>query len=904
MANAGEPGRVALASEVSWRARRVFLGGLVLAAAACGTETPPASIDPPEPVVDLPEVVRLSASSATISLGGQVDLTWEVSRAATVSISAPPDFEVFVEASGTLISPRLTEATRFSLRAENAAGVVWADATVAVQPPPEAARIDRFLATPETFSGGSQEVSLFWQATGRLQLFVQGVEDGGFPGQAASLYRLRIAEPTVFALVATGEDGSVVRAEARVQRVGEEIEPNDRREEAQAIEPGTPIRGTITQGDVDWYAVWVPEGFSVSASLDPDCGFDSLLELWGPAAETPLEPRFLAENHGPHPEADCAGIDPAAVPAAVERVEGLHFLAVRGFDRSSVGAYQLSVDLVAPGCGNGLVEPRQGEQCDPPGQRCSADCRVEGLRRYTGPPLVLELRPAVPVEIRLEAAGTIFGRVAGEGGECPSGAQIGRFDLDRTGGRTLLPVGTSTRCELIAEPLPAGRYLVDAEGPASLALTLSARARGCGDAVLDVGEECDEGDPTEGCGPDCRLRAAAVAEPGVAVELSIPPGATRYVRVPVSVAGSSIQARVLSDPACFRLGLADDGFYFLTEASPGEPLSGAEELYDRPAEDVFVAVTRTGPVGTARVLVDVVPPACGDGRIQHRIGEQCEPSLSSVPCTADCRFSVAATQPASSEVAYLPFVLAANEARFLAVTATAAGRMFMLLHPESLRPPITNSNCDRGPRLRAALYDEEGRRLLQQTERPCPSLTRQLPAGTHYVLIENLDAAPAASSSELLLNFPPGRCGDGIVDVGEECDGGAGCRSDCTLQGGMRREREPNDDPRRAEPLHPFTDRSLVGRLPVGDRDVFAIDIAPDSEMPLEVRLRYEDSPLCGDTRIRWRDARGRVLREEVFCRLSFRERDRWLREGRYYLELVARSFPPVGVYRLEVDTR
>ncbi len=80
-------------------------------------------------------MVRFSASSATVALGGPVDLTWEVARAATVTISAPTDVEVFVEASGSLISPPLTEVTRFSLRAENDAGA-GADVTVSVERPP------------------------------------------------------------------------------------------------------------------------------------------------------------------------------------------------------------------------------------------------------------------------------------------------------------------------------------------------------------------------------------------------------------------------------------------------------------------------------------------------------------------------------------------------------------------------------------------------------------------------------------------------------------------------------------------------------------------------------------------------------------------------------------------------
>lgn len=69
------------------------------------------------------------------------------------------------------------------------------------------------------------------------------------------------------------------------------------------------------------------------------------------------------------------------------------------------------------------------------------------------------------------------------------------------------------------------------------------------------------------------------------------------------------------------------------------------------------------------------------------------------------------------------------------------------------------------------------------------------------------------------------RCGDGVVDEGEACDdanrfSGDGCGADCSVEAGPL-EREPNDDPRTAASM---PDEGVVrGGLPPGDRDCYAV---------------------------------------------------------------------------------
>ncbi len=899
----------------------VYLAPLVLL--ACGPAPEPTVVPPPvEPAPELAEIVEFSASTGTVALGGQVDLTWEVAGTATVSIFSDGDFEASVSASGVLTSPRLTETTRFTLRAENEAGVARADAIVAVRKPPEPASIERFEAFPEEFTGAVAEVGLSWRATGRLRLLAGETELTEFPGQRASFFTVRITEPTVFTLVSTGEDGLKVRAEARVRRTGVELEPNDRREQAQAIEPGSMVRGTITEGDVDWFSVAVPDGFSLSARLNESCGFPSQLELWGPDPERVGQVTFYGLDD--RIEDPCARIDPAVFPAAVELSGGTYFLKVRGFDGSSAGAYELSLEVIAPGCGNGLVEVGRGEQCDPAGGLCGADCAFTGLVTHLGPPLDLELEPPAPVEVGLDEPGTVFGSLGGDD-NCP---ELGLFDLDRTGGSTLLRLdGGSGRCgALLPEPLAPGRYLVLplSEAPR---MSVSARVRGCGDGIVDRGELCDEGGPTEGCGPDCRFRAAAVAVPGVPVTVDVPAQLTRFVQVEVPIAGSSISARVVGGAGAWSLGLHDGGFVEVASAEPGQPLLSGQpkEMDDLAAGEHHIAVTRHGE-GTASVTIaiEVTPPECPDGIVQRRAGEQCEPQLGEVPCTSDCRGSPGAARFQGPGAPRFGTVVVPETQ-----TTLGPGAMELLVVETSTFTVIrvrgghnARFRCD-GPAVGAldtALFDDQFRRLTAEPgpNARCPGVAYSVGPGTNYVRLKNdgpsdIDPVIAAGLLETA------RCGNSIVDGNEDCDRSINafrslCPSNCRFGAAVRREQEPNDDLRTAEPIDPRSSELILGRIPLGDRDLYSFELGRFDEFGLKASL-YPPSRNCQffHPRLRLLDHRGRTLIEATrttgfsdpprpCLEFDLGPEDRLL-PGRYYLEVKSED-PLNEPYLLKMEPR
>ncbi|WP_426757223.1 hypothetical protein [Myxococcus sp. Y35] len=90
----------------------------VAVAASCGSS---------EPVSDRPNVLRFSATPATIAPGESVELSWEVTGAKTVSINSGVG-----EVSGSATQVRPTVTTTYTLTATNEHGSTTANTTVTV----------------------------------------------------------------------------------------------------------------------------------------------------------------------------------------------------------------------------------------------------------------------------------------------------------------------------------------------------------------------------------------------------------------------------------------------------------------------------------------------------------------------------------------------------------------------------------------------------------------------------------------------------------------------------------------------------------------------------------------------------------------------------------------------------
>lgn len=295
--------------------------------------------------------------------------------------------------------------------------------------------------------------------------------------------------------------------------------------------------------DTDYWAVVVPEGHHLEAWLTnrglDDCAPEPTphgrLTLLAPDAVTQL-----AQSATDPEGSACARISPRSTPAAQVLAAGTYFLRVdEAGGAASLATYFLHVDLVAPGCGNGIREA--GEQCDDGGLAAGDGC---------GPTCVFEVRPGVivppngtalltlaagglsVVEVRTTVAGQSISAIAADpGGATCNGirTRIEVYDASgaRVGGAVANgPIGAQGECAAIRFPedrwasdLSSGTYYLvvydesAAAGTTELRVAFHDPACGDGTATSRSGEQCDDGNTSsgDGCSAACGFEALASA---------------------------------------------------------------------------------------------------------------------------------------------------------------------------------------------------------------------------------------------------------------------------------------------------------------------------------------------------------------------------------------------------------
>jgi subtilase family serine protease len=200
------------------------------------------------------------------------------------------------------------------------------------------------------------------------------------------------------------------------------LEPNDDRSSPRAVQPGSYPGLFLCSGNDDWYAVDVPQGSSIKASIQStQPGLDLDLELYAPGDTTPTDSSSgLTANE--------------QVSASYVAIGGSWLLRVKGFSGAS-GAYDLSVAVIPAG-GNGVdlvaIDPVATPRSVDPG----SDLTVVFDARNVG----MVDAPEFDFEIRLVPADAT----------CPNEVSLGTFPtaaLPSGQGRTLrqaatVPLGT------------------------------------------------------------------------------------------------------------------------------------------------------------------------------------------------------------------------------------------------------------------------------------------------------------------------------------------------------------------------------------------------------------------------------------------------------------------------------
>ena len=125
-------------------------------------------VGPPDPEDPLPIIGTFAADPTSIVEGQSSTLTWQVTRADTITIS--PGIGTVPANGSSVVSP--TTTTTYTLTATNRTGrSVTADATIAVG---GRAQILSFTVAPTTITFPGQPVTFEWRTSNATQVFIDG----------------------------------------------------------------------------------------------------------------------------------------------------------------------------------------------------------------------------------------------------------------------------------------------------------------------------------------------------------------------------------------------------------------------------------------------------------------------------------------------------------------------------------------------------------------------------------------------------------------------------------------------------------------------------------------------------------------------------------------------------------
>jgi cysteine-rich repeat protein len=274
-------------------------------------------------------------------------------------------------------------------------------------------------------------------------------------------------------------------------------------------------------------------------------------------------------------------------------------------------------------------------------------------------------------------------------------------------------------------------------------------------------------------------------------------------------------------------------------------------------------------------------PTCGDGFVDG--AEQCDDAdtASGDGCSASCQYELLSEIEPDDTAASASGPFEPNALLGGAITPGTDVDFFKITLPFTADLKIQTFDAS-GPSSCAAidtvvtLIDTDGATTLLQRDqggvndcgtidptKPSDGAARHLPAGAYFVEVEGYQNSTVIPGYTVLVTFDA-RCGDGVVEGGEECDGGAGCTATCdrvpvcgdglvdapegcddgnttagdgcsaTCAFETTAESEPDDTAATAS--GPFAPYALITAAitPGSDLDYFAIVLATTSDLAIE----------------------------------------------------------------------
>jgi cysteine-rich repeat protein len=340
-----------------------------------------------------------------------------------------------------------------------------------------------------------------------------------------------------------------------------ETEPNTTEATANNLDGTSGAVGQINPvGDQDWYSVDVTvPGSSITAEISDGFGgcpgaFDSLLSLYSPSMML-----LVSDQQGGN--LPCSKIDPHKYAQATNLLVGKYALEVQRLSPQTQPYYVLSVKVMPPACGDGIL-PEGNKQCDPPTPNpgCSATCQLTGdfipetepndtqalanpLGTHAG--FIAAIQPIGDLDyFSFNVPGPtslVFLQVSDGVGGCPAGFTPVLHFYDPMG--NVLAMDTNSGpggCSLIspltkpaAVNLPGGTYSARVELAGNNAtqweyvFTITVKQPVCGDGIIEAGEQCDDGPangaPGDGCSATCQSLPPWEISPNSSMATATPP---------------------------------------------------------------------------------------------------------------------------------------------------------------------------------------------------------------------------------------------------------------------------------------------------------------------------------------------------------------------------------------------
>jgi cysteine-rich repeat protein len=398
-----------------------------------------------------------------------------------------------------------------------------------------------------------------------------------------------------------------------------------------------------------------------------------------------------------------------------------------------------------------------------------------------------------------------------------------------------------------AKDLPGGTYFISVQhSPMAMTATLTgtyalvvltAPPR-CGNGILEKNEDCDLGPDNSAngnCTTDCKFNFAGSISPpmGVVNTTLLMMDDLRLIKVNITHPGEDIEvstkgpdghctvstALQLYDPTQAPLGSTrDDGMGgncaairfpqddFATNLAPGA---------------YFLVVSNAGMTGgMVTVTVTIHEPMCGNGAVETLSGEQCDDgnTTSGDGCSSTCKIEpkgmvsgpgAGPTMPATQS--FSSAIVPAGKKDYFQINMSAPGYIV----GETGSPMV--GTCATGVDTVLDLLDGNFLILgsnddINYPTDKCSRITydpgnpyAKVMQGTYYLRVHAFSATVAISAYQLGIKLIAVGCGNGILEMGEQCDdgntmSGDGCSATCQLEVTPTPEVEPNNDIMHATP--------------------------------------------------------------------------------------------------------